>query len=277
MSGVNKQASIWWRGGVKIVNRYIVEEFFSALLFGVFVFTFILLLDRLFTLINLFLTKKVGIILILRLFSTLLPTILSLSLPMALLFALVFTYGRLSEDNEITALRASGIRVVKLSLPVLIVSLLFSFGLLPFNSQVVPDSQHQFKKIYAQIIYQNPVVRLEEKSFWTVGNYRLWIEKISKNRELKNISLYRFEGEGQPLLRIVACRGRYTLSERINFVLYLEDGSIQRYDIHDPSHLVLSNFMNYTITIPLGTSTQGIISKSLRELRSDEISNEIRK
>jgi len=195
---------------------------------------------------------------------------------MSTLFALLFTFGRLSKDNEITALQVSGIRIKSITLLLLFLSLLFTFLLIPLNQQIIPQSEHYFKKIYAQIIYQNPEIRLEEKNFWTIGEYRLWIEKIDKNKKLKNITIYQFTQEAQPL-RIFARKGEYRLANKTNLILDLEDGNIQYYEVNELSRLTLSNFKNYTIVIPLEISAQALTSKSLRELKSDELAKEIKK
>ena len=80
-----------------------------VLFLGLAIFTFVLLLDRLFELVDLLVNKGAGILLTLKLLGLLLPTSLSLTLPMSNLLAALLTFGHLSETNEITAARASGI------------------------------------------------------------------------------------------------------------------------------------------------------------------------
>src|SRR3954470_2381393 len=94
---------------MKILSRYILAEFLQNLLLGLVIFTFVLLLDHLFELIDLLLNKGVGLGLTLQLLGLLLPSSLQLTLPMACLLAALLTYGRLSENNEVTAFRASGL------------------------------------------------------------------------------------------------------------------------------------------------------------------------
>ncbi|MFA6613495.1 MAG: LptF/LptG family permease, partial [Endomicrobiia bacterium] len=94
---------------IKILHRYIVKEFVSSFIFGLTVFSAILLLDQIFQLIDLFLSKGVGFFLIFQLFILIIPNILSLTIPMAILFGVLLSYGRLCEDNEITVMKATGI------------------------------------------------------------------------------------------------------------------------------------------------------------------------
>jgi lipopolysaccharide export system permease protein len=258
-----------------ILKRYTLREFFSALFFGLFVFVFVLLLDKLFYFISVFLHKEAKIYLIIKLFYSLLPTLLSLALPMAILFALLYVFSRFSEDNEIIALQVNGIRIRAIVLPLLFLSFLVALLLIPFNTQIVPESHYRFEKTYAQIVYHNPGIRLEEKNSWAIGNYRLWIEKI-ENKELKNIILYEFPEDKQPI-RIIARKGKYILPDLTNLILNLEDGNIQYYDFNQPGTLSRSDFKTYKIIIPLPSASQPIVSKSLREMKSDELYEEIKK
>lgn len=258
-----------------ILKRYTLKEFFSALFLGLFVFVFVLLLDKLFYFISLFLNKQVEIHLIVKLFYYLLPAIISLALPMAILFALLFIFSRFSEDNEITALQVNGIKVRTITLPLLLFSFLLALLLIPLNTQIVPESQYRFEKIYAQVVYHNPGIRLEEKNFWTIGNYCLWIEKI-KNKEFKNIIIYEFP-EGKQPIRIIARKGRYLLPDQTNLILNLEEGSIQYYDFAQIDNFSISNFKTYQVTISLPSASQPIVSKGLREMKSNELSKEIKK
>ena len=94
---------------MKILSRYILKEFLANVVLGLVIFTFVLLLDKLFELADLLLNKGVGLWLTLKLLFLLLPSSLSLTLPMSTLLATLLTFGRLSENNEITAVRASGL------------------------------------------------------------------------------------------------------------------------------------------------------------------------
>lgn len=258
-----------------IIRRYILKEFFPALLLGLFIFTFVLLLDRLFDLISIFLNKQSEIVSVLKLFYYLLPSIFSLSLPMAMLFALIFTFTRFSESKEIVALQVCGIRLKTITWPLLFLNLLLSFFLVYHNTRVVPESQYCFKKIYAQIAYQHPELRLEEKNFWVIGDYRLWVEKI-QGKNLKNVMLFQFV-EGKQPLRIAARKGKYHLSDKSTLILDLEEGSIQYCSIEEANILSLSKFQTYRVNIPLEIPTQPVVSRGLREMKSGELQSEIKK
>src|SRR5262249_16332919 len=94
---------------MKILSKYILRQYMANLLLGLAIFTFVLLLDRLFELVDLLINKGAGFLLTMKLLVLLIPTSLSLTLPMSNLLAALLTFGHLSETNEITAARASGI------------------------------------------------------------------------------------------------------------------------------------------------------------------------
>src|ERR1039457_6873951 len=123
---------------MKILSRYILREFLSNLFLGLLIFTFVLLLDHLFELADLLLNKGVGLGLTLKLLFLLLPSSLSLTLPMSTLLAVLLTFGRLSENNEITAVRASGLASWNYSKTPMAAALVASLFLMPFNTLWAP-------------------------------------------------------------------------------------------------------------------------------------------
>jgi lipopolysaccharide export system permease protein len=103
---------------VKILDRYILRELLVPFLLGLAVFTSILLIVRILKLVELVVNRGVPLGQILRLFSYILPAFLEVTVPMALLLAILVAFGRLSSDSEIIALRAAGISLYRLLLPV---------------------------------------------------------------------------------------------------------------------------------------------------------------
>jgi len=108
----------------KIVHRYIFREILVPFLFGLSVFTFILLIARLLRLIELVVTRGVPVMNILKLLSYIMPAFLEVTVPMAMLLAILIAFGRLSADSEMVALRSSGLSLYQLIAPVAIFALL---------------------------------------------------------------------------------------------------------------------------------------------------------
>jgi lipopolysaccharide export system permease protein len=106
---------------VRILHRYILREIATPFLLGLSVFTFLLLVARLLKLIELVVTRGVPAGDIIRLLGYIMPAFLEVTVPMALLLAVLVSFGRLSADSELVALRSSGLSLYQLMAPVAIV------------------------------------------------------------------------------------------------------------------------------------------------------------
>jgi lipopolysaccharide export system permease protein len=105
----------------RIIHRYVFREILVPFAFGLSVFTFILLIARLLRLIELVVTRGVPVMSILRLLTYIMPAFLEVTVPMAMLLAILVAFGRLSADSEMVALRSSGLSLYQLVPPVAIV------------------------------------------------------------------------------------------------------------------------------------------------------------
>lgn len=103
---------------MKIVDRYLLRELAVPFLLGIGIFTSILLIVRILKLVELVVNRGVPFLQMVRIFSYILPAFLEVTLPMALLLAILVAFGRLSSDSEIIALRASGFSLYRLLAPV---------------------------------------------------------------------------------------------------------------------------------------------------------------
>ncbi|MFH1380105.1 MAG: LptF/LptG family permease, partial [bacterium] len=218
----------------KILTRYIIFEFIPPLLLGVSIFTFVLLLDKIFDLMDLFLSKGVGFITVLKLLIFIFPSILTLTIPMGFLLGSLLAFGRLSEDGEITAFRASGQHLRHLLWPPLLTAFLMCFVLIAFNSEIAPYSQNAFRNLYREVIKQNPLFQLEEKTFLEILNIRLYVHSIDEDSGLlKGVHIYRIEDNAPPT-RIRAQEGT-AQSSGSHITFNLKDGTIQQMDPAEPA------------------------------------------
>ena len=124
-----------------------MRENLSAFGLGVVLLTFILMLDRFYDLIDLIIGKRLHPITVFEVFLLSLPFILALTIPMAVLVGTIVAFGRLSQDRELTALQAGGIGFFTCEIPVLMAAFVLVFGLVFFNNYVLPESNHQMKKL----------------------------------------------------------------------------------------------------------------------------------
>jgi lipopolysaccharide export system permease protein len=103
---------------VRILNRYIIQEIAVPFSLGLALFTLILLIARILKLLELVVNRGVPLLDVLKLFSYILPAFLEVTVPMALLLAVIVAFGRLSSESEITAMKTSGLSLYQLVRPV---------------------------------------------------------------------------------------------------------------------------------------------------------------
>ncbi|HYD47920.1 MAG TPA: LPS export ABC transporter permease LptF [Terriglobales bacterium] len=113
---------------MRILDRYVLREIAVPFLLGLGLFTLVLLVARIVKIIEMIVNRGVAAADVLLLFSYILPGFLEVTVPMALLFAALIAFGRLAADSELTALRAAGISLVRISRPVFLFALA-AFGL----------------------------------------------------------------------------------------------------------------------------------------------------
>src|SRR5512136_938346 len=112
---------------MRILRDYILKEFFHSFTLSLVVFTFVLLVGNIIKLADLVINKGVDIFSVLKLFLYLVPWLLSFTLPVAALTAVILSFGRFSSEGELVAMRASGISLARISVPVIMLGVIFSF------------------------------------------------------------------------------------------------------------------------------------------------------
>jgi lipopolysaccharide export system permease protein len=100
------------------LTRYLISEILPPFCFGLLAFTLVLLLARVVKLIELVVTRGVPALQISKLLALIMPTFLELTVPMAFLLAVLLGLGRLSQDHEVLALKASGVSPLQILRPI---------------------------------------------------------------------------------------------------------------------------------------------------------------
>lgn len=123
---------------MKILKRYVIKEVAAPFILGIVFFTFVILTNQLFRQSEVLIAYGLKWSVFGKLILNLLPSILAFIAPMAFLVAILIGYGRLASDNEILAMRASGVSLNFIIVPMLILALLLSLGLMAFNWAMLP-------------------------------------------------------------------------------------------------------------------------------------------
>jgi lipopolysaccharide export system permease protein len=130
--------------GLSILDRYLFTELLLPLIFGILAFSSIgLAVGSLFELVRKVTEAGLNLDTALMVLLYRMPEFVSYAFPMSMLLSTLATYGRLSGDSELIALRSVGINVYRLVLPAIIVSLIVTGITFLFNEFVVPQANYQ--------------------------------------------------------------------------------------------------------------------------------------
>ena len=261
---------------MRILRNYILKEFFHSFTISIVVFTFVLLIGNIIRLADLLINKGVDIFSILKLFLYLVPWLLSFTLPIAALTAVVLTFGRFSSDGELTAMKASGVSFYRIAFPVLMVGAIFSFASFFINDQISSNASFASRRVIKEIGIKRPTAYLEEGTFIRgIENYVIFIYEIRGNR-LKNIRIYQPQ-EGKPTRTIVAESGEINSNQERNLMeLRLYNGTSEEPSPTEPDTFYKLNFKTYYMSLDLSkVFNKEKIQKKAREMTISELTQEI--
>ncbi|MFA6541838.1 MAG: LptF/LptG family permease [Bacteroidota bacterium] len=130
---------------MKILDRYILKQFILTTLFGLMAFTAIFVIIDVMENLDDFLDHSVHTAIIVQYYIAFAPEIIKLMTPVAILLSSLFTTGKLSANNELTAMKAGGMSIYRYLLPLLTVAFIVSCASVYFNGWVVPyANQHKY-------------------------------------------------------------------------------------------------------------------------------------
>jgi lipopolysaccharide export system permease protein len=173
------------------------------------------------------------------------PFIVAMTLPMAVLVAVLYAFTHLAADNEITAMRASGISVYQVLAPVLAWGVFMSALNFMFVDQVLPRSNARLRGLLIDIGRKKPTFELREQVINEVppSQYFLRAGRIdAATGRLKDITIYDVGGETSRRI-IYADSGRMAYAEgQTDLSLRLYDGAIHQYRPSDPTAFQLTYY-----------------------------------
>ena len=242
---------------IRILDRYVALELWPPFVISVVVFTFFLVIDRVYQLTDLVIGKQVPARLVLALLLYLLPPLLSLSLPIAVLMAVLIAGGRLSADLEVAALKASGVSPARLFRPFLAAGIIASVFIAWLTLAVNPWASAAFQRQLFRIAETQATTGIQERAFIsTFGRIVLYVEEVSPSQfALKGLLA---SDERDPALsRIIVAREGRVLSDsaRRRLTLRFIDGTINESDVADPRRFRFTTFTLYDMNLPLSNPT----------------------
>ncbi len=243
---------------MKIIYKYVLAESVGPFLIGLFTFSLVVLLNRFARLADLVIAKGVPLDLVGRLFLSLFPTFLEITLPAALLLAVLLALGRLASDSETTALCAAGVGMRGVAAPILALSGTVFLASLLIAWSGVPWGNRQLQEVIARIISIRAGAGAAEHVFQEVTpGVLLYPDRVSADGTRMSGVLLSQRVEGRDPLLVFAREGEFFPERGGNSVrLFLTDGTIHH---EDPAEGVYrtASFGRMDFLLPLGLAGTG--------------------
>lgn len=236
----------------RIITRYLIREITGIFVLGLFIFTLVLLMGRMVKLLEMVVSSGVPPFEVVRLIALLLPSFLVLTIPMAFLLAVLLAFGRLSSDNEITVLKASGLSLYALVPPVFITALL-ACGLTLFVSLVaVPWGNSGFKEMTVEVARKYAASAIRERIFRDdIPGIVLYVDQYDEaNRRMERVMIQDARNPDRPLT--IFAKSGLVSSDPITGALQISlyNGSIHTQSLKGEYRLV--SFGEYSLTAEAG-------------------------
>jgi lipopolysaccharide export system permease protein len=175
----------------------------------------------------------------------------ALVVPMATLVATLMAFGNMSQNNEITIIKSSGVSLYRMLIAPLIASVIIAYLLVLFNNDVLPDANHQAKLLMQDISRKKPTLSLEPGIFsQEVSNYAILAREVdSKSNNLAQITIYDYTNP-RKINVVTAEKGKIFFSrDQSKLIMDLTSGEIHETDVYESSTYRKLVFENHRITM----------------------------
>lgn len=246
------------------LNKYLLKQSFAPFLLSVAVITTVLFLQFLIRAVDRFLGKGLDIFTIFEYLYLNLAWIIALSVPMSLLISSVMTFGRMSQKNEITALKSAGINFFNIIKPSMWFGTLIAILLCIFNNFILPEMNYNARLLAKDIYTKKPELSIEPGYFIDmIPQYTIIVKNIegkiltdikifSKNKKTEQTSIYAQTG---------------SISSNGNIItIDLYDGEIHEIDLKDFDYYRKIKFQSHKIMISINDL---ILNRSDNDNRTD--------
>ena len=260
------------------LNKYLLKQSFIPFVLSVAVITTVLFLQFLIRAVDRFLGKGLDAITIFEYLYLNLAWIIALSVPMSLLISSVMTFGRMAQQNEITALKSAGVNLYNIIKPAIWFGSLVAIGLCLFNNFILPEMNYNARLLAKDIYKKKPELSIEPGYFVDMIPQYTMIVKEMDGKNFKDVKIFSKNNDSEQTT-IYANEG--TLSSNGNTItINLSDGEIHEIDLSDYDYYRKIKYKTHQIIISMDDLILNRTSESNRtdrEMRVPQMIQEIEK
>ena len=260
------------------LNKYLFKQSLVPFLLSVAVITTVLFLQFLIRAVDRFLGKGLDVITIFEYLFLNMAWIIALSIPMSLLISSVMTFGRMSQQNEITALKSAGVNLFNIIKPSLWFSLFVAILLCIFNNFVLPEMNYNARLLAKDIYQKKPELTIEPGYFVDmIPQYTIIVKQLD-GKDFKDVRIFS-KNDTSEQTTIYADSGNLKSDGNI-ITINLKSGEIHEIDLTDYDYYRKIKFDTHQIIISLNDLILNRTSESNRtdrEMRVPQMLEEIQK
>jgi lipopolysaccharide export system permease protein len=257
---------------------HILKAHIGPFFFAFLTLMFIFLLQFLMRAIEQLVGKGLSPIVIGELLILSLSWMVVLAVPMAVLVASLMAFGKLSSQNEITAMKASGLSLYRMVAPAIFASLLLTYLLIEFNNKILPEANHRFKILMIDIRRTKPTLTIQAGLFsQDVPGYSILARKtFEQSNNLEGITIYDYTDPSTSVV-VTAEKGRVSFTPDFRkLVMDLSTGEIHQLGLQNKQPYQRIRFERHRIIMDaegfeFERSSIGAFDRSDREMSAQEM------
>ncbi|HRZ87596.1 MAG TPA: LptF/LptG family permease [bacterium] len=257
---------------MRILHNYVTRQLLTTFLFSLLVFTFVLFLGNMLKIVE-FIIRGVSLLVILQFMVNIIPAIMTHSIAMSLLTSILIIFGRLSVDNELTAMRSSGIRMTKIIFPIIAIAILLSIVCIYLNNFAQAYCHYNLRKLKYKVGISEPANLIKSGTF--VDEFAPFLIYIGekKGNHFKDVVIHEIK-PNNTISFIKANRGELLGSaESKDLTLKLYNGSLEEPDTSGSGQSIRGNFEAYFVTL-IDKGGQSSLRKATKDKTTRELIGE---
>jgi len=258
-----------------LIYRHLIRAAAGPFFFGLFTITFLLMIQILYKFVDLFVSKGVPFLIALKVLFLSLGHTFALSVPMAVLIAILMSVGQLAADHEITALKANGISLWAVLRPLLLMAAVIGGGLAAYNHFIFPESNHTLANLIYDINRQRPMMEIQPGRFTELDeSMSIFVRsKDDVTGRIEDVSIIEKEkvNDLSPRLTTATWGKLIPEHETDSLLMELYDGEIhERMDKQNPDKYQVIRFKQHNLRV---NNVERDFKESGRKARSDREMN----
>ncbi|MDQ1162232.1 lipopolysaccharide export system permease protein [Chryseobacterium sp. SORGH_AS 447] len=206
---------------LKILDRYIIKTFFGPFFFIFSVLFFIFIVNIIWIQLGQFMGKGLSYWQIMKLLFYLGVSVISMVLPLTILLASIMSFGEFGERYELAAMKAAGISLTRVMMPLLGVTVVMSIILYFFSNNIIPDFQRKAKNMLFNIAQTKPALNFTPGQFIDqIPENMVKFDKITgKNDEnIEGVFVHKKASSYDNQRTIIAEKGKFVQATNSNYL-----------------------------------------------------------